>query len=238
MGEDEPCWGDTNAVGGGPLMRTPALPALALIGLFAAVVAFQLASSPSGVTPPASAAKLDAAEQHVLDDPSSPVLGNPRGDVTVIEFFDYRCPYCRLMQPKLQALLASDPGIRLVLKEWPVFGGPSTEAARIALASAWQGKYAAVHAVLFAAPAPLDQAVIRQAARQAGADMDRLDQDMALRSDELDRVLAQNGAAAHALGLPGTPAFVIGSTVIPGALSLDDLKGAIATARMRLAATR
>jgi protein-disulfide isomerase len=219
-------------------MKKPALPALALTGVFVAVIAYQFASSPAGVTPPASAARLDAAEQRFLDAPGAPVLGNPRGTVTVVEFFDYRCPYCRLMQPKLQALLAGDPGIRLVLEEWPVFGGPSTEAARVALASAWQGKYAAVHDALFAAPLPLDQAAIRQVARQAGADMDRLDQDMATRSGELDQMLAQNGAAAHALGLPGTPAFVIGSTVIPGALSLADLKGVIATARTRLDATR
>ncbi|MDT7953683.1 MAG: DsbA family protein [Acetobacteraceae bacterium] len=219
-------------------MRKPALPALALTGLFVAIVAYQFASSPPEVTPPALAARLNAAEQHVLDDPSSPMLGNPRGNVTVVEFFDYRCPYCRLMQPKLQALLAGDPQIRLVMKEWPVFGGPSVEAARIALASAWQGKYAAVHDALFAAPLPLDQVAIRQAARQAGADMDRLDQDMALRSSELDRMLTQSGTAARALGLPGTPAFVVGSTVIPSALSLDDLKGVIATARTRSDAMR
>lgn len=199
-----------------------------------AFVAYQFAASPAGVAPPASAARLDDAGRQLLDDPSSPVLGNPRGNATVVEFFDYRCPYCRLMQPKLHALVAGDPEIRLVLKEWPVFGGPSIEAARVALASAWQGKYAAVHEALFATPPPLDQAAIRQTARQAGVDMDRLDRDTVARSGELDQMLAQNGAAAHVLGLRGTPTFVIGSAVIPGALSLDDLKGVIATARARL----
>lgn len=214
-------------------MKKLPLPALALTGLFAAFVAYQFAASPPGVVPPASAARIDAAGQHGLDGPGSPVLGNPRGNTTVVEFFDYRCPYCRLMQPKLQELLAGDPQIRLVMKEWPVFGGPSIEAARVALASAWQGKYAAVHEALFAAPMPLDTASIRQAARQAGVDMDRLDRDMAARGGELDRMLADNQAAAHALRLQGTPTFVIGATVVPGALSLDDLKGVIASARAK-----
>lgn len=218
-------------------MRKPPLPALAVTGLFAAFVASPFAAFPGGVAPPAAATRLDDAERHGLGDPTSPVLGNPRGSTTVIEFFDYRCPYCRMMQPKLQELLAGDVEIRLVMKEWPIFGGPSVEAARVALASAWQGKYAAVHEALFAAPLPLDQAAIRQVARQAGVDMERLDRDMAARGSELDQMLAHNQAAAHAFGLRGTPGFVIGATVVPGALSLDDLKGVIATARAKSGAT-
>ncbi len=219
-------------------MRKPPLLGLALTGVFAAFVAYQFAASPAGVAPPASAARLSGAERRFLDDPGSPVLGNPRGTTTVVEFFDYRCPYCRLMQPKLQGLLADDRQIRLVLKEWPVFGGPSVEAARVALASAWQGKYGAVHEALFATPLPLDHTAIRQAVRQAGVDMDRLDRDMAERGGELDAMLARNRAAAHALGLQGTPGFVIGAAVVPGALPLDDLMGEIAAARAKAGAVR
>ena len=89
--------------------------------------------------------------------PGAVVLGNPTGDVTIIEFFDYRCPYCRQMHPMLNRLLAEDHGVRFVAKEWPVFGGPSVTAAKIALAADWQGKYTAVHQALMEHEGTLDE---------------------------------------------------------------------------------
>ena len=148
------------------------------------------------------------------------------GPVTVAEFFDYRCPYCRIMQPTLDALVAKDRRVRLVAKEWPIFGGQSVTAARVALASQWQGKYAAVHKAFFALPRTMDEASIRQAAASVGVDMARLDRDLAARGREIDAELATVDREARALGFQGTPGFVVGTLVAPGAIpaaGLDDM---------------
>lgn len=120
------------------------------------------------------------------------------GRVTVVEFFDYRCPCCRTMQPVLHELLAKHNDVRLALREWPIFGGISVYAAKVALASNWQGRFPAVHAALFAPGRGMDEAGIRQAA--AGADMARLDSDRAERAQDLDTALGDAAVMAHALG--------------------------------------
>ena len=172
----------------------------------------------------------------LFHDPEFPVLGNKLGTLSIAEFFDYRCPYCHQMEPRLRRLLAADQGIRLVAKEWPVFGGPSVTAARVALAANWQGRFAAVHEALFQAPAPLDEAKIRAAAQGAGVDMARLDRDLSHRSADLDRILARVAAEAAALKLEGTPGFVVGMYLVPGALSYEDLLKVVADARAKMKA--
>lgn len=195
---------------------------LAVVSALAIGVAYLVAASPPGVT---SAAHADVPLS------AAPVIGNPLGRVTIVEFFDYRCPYCRIMQPRLQALLADRHDVRLVLKEWPVFGGVSVYAAKVALASAWQGKFEPVHDALFALPLPFDEAAVRAAAQKAGVDMTRLDHDLSTRGSEIDTELTANAVEAQKLGFPGTPGFVIGHETVPGALSRRDLDRLISQAR-------
>ncbi len=185
---------------------------------------------------PAHAAAATPDDPALFHDPGSPVLGNPRGSLPMAEFFDYRCPYCRMMYPRLRRLLAEDHDIRLIAKEWPIFGGPSVTAARVALAANLQGRYQPVHDALFSTTEALDEATIRALAQTAGVDMARLDHDLAARRADIDHILAQVSAQAHALGLGGTPGFVIGPYLVPGALSDADLRKVVSAARAKLRA--
>lgn len=187
-----------------------------------------------------SAAEADpvVGRDGLFRDPDAPVLGNPKGTLPLAEFFDYRCPFCRRMHPLLQRLLAEDHDIRFIAKEWPIFGGPSVTAARVALAANWQGRFAPVHDALFKSAGALDDAKIRAAVEKAGADTARLDRDLSTRSADLDTMLARVSGQARALGLQGTPGFVIGSYLVPGALSYDDLLKVVSDARAKLKSAR
>ena len=165
----------------------------------------------------------------VFDDPATPVGGNPQGDVTVVEFFDYRCPYCKQVQPALQKLLDQDRKLRFVYKEFPVLGEQSDIAAHAALAARLQGKYEPLHNAIMAAKGQITEEVVYRLAGSVGLDVDRLKRDMA--DPEIDRALAANRALAKALELRGTPGFVIGDHVVPGAIDLDALKTMVADAR-------
>ncbi len=214
------------SIGEKPARRTRT-GAFLVVGALAAGLAWQMAAQPSPLVSAASAATVpQAVARSIGSDPDAPVTGNPLGSVTVSEFFDYRCPYCRMMQPTLAALLAKDKRVRLVAKEWPIFGGPSVTAARIALAARWQGKYAAVHDALFQLPRTMDEESIRAAAVSAGVDMGRLDRDLASRGKEIDAELTTVDHEARAVGFQGTPGFVIGTLIAPGAIpvaGLDDM---------------
>jgi protein-disulfide isomerase len=165
-----------------------------------------------------------ALGQALLRDPGQMVAGNPAGSISIVEFFDYRCPFCRAMQPRLQRLMAADPRIRLVLKEWPLLGAQSVHAARVAIAASWQGKYGAVHDALLDLRGGMDEAQVRDAIAAVGVDMARLDRDMAAGGARIDAVLARDADEAKQLGLSGTPGFVTGTHVIPGSVSFDDLR--------------
>ncbi|GJE02036.1 DsbA family protein [Methylobacterium isbiliense] len=176
-------------------------------------------------------------ERAVLHDPDVPVLGNPKGDVTIVEFFDYQCPYCRKLHPDLMRLTAEDGNIRLVLKDWPILTQHSQVAARLALAARYQGRYAEIHAALMETSGRLDQDKIRAAAVKAGLDLDRVDADVKTRGAEIEAVLARNAAQADALGLTGTPGLLVGPFKVPG-LGYDDLKKVVAEARARSGSAR
>lgn len=141
---------------------------------------------------------------------SSPVAGNPKGDVTVVEFFDYQCPHCKDADPTLKEMIQKDPNLRIVYKEFPIFGNSSAFASKAALAANMQGKYAAFHDALMATPNPLTTEKVMAAAQQAGLNVDQLKKDMD--SDAVKEELANNLKLAQKLGIMGTPAFVIGST--------------------------
>ena len=172
---------------------------------------------------------LATHRQQVFGDPQSPVAGNPNGNVTLVEFFDYRCPYCKQVEPSLEKILADDHQLRFVFKEFPVLGPDSEVAARVALAARKQGKYDAFHRAMMNTPGHIDAAVIYQVAASVGLDVNKLKQDMT--SPDIEQELKANLDLGKTLDLDGTPSFIVGDTIIPGAISADDLKQVIASAR-------
>lgn len=160
---------------------------------------------------------------------NAPVLGNPKGDVTIVEFFDYNCPYCRQVTANLMRTVQSDGKIRLILLEFPILGAPSVIAAKAALAADIQGKYSEMHTALMAAETRHDEASIMGVATRLGLDTKKLKADMETKP-VLER-LATAFRHAEALGLQGTPAFIVGDALYPGALPAAKLTELIAAAR-------
>lgn len=180
--------------------------------------------------------KVDDARQAIAsnhralyDDESSPVGGNPQGDVTIVEFFDYHCPYCKQVEPILEQLMKDDPKIRIVYKEFPVLGPPSIYASRIALAAVKQGKYALFHRAMMATKGQITEEVILKVAATAGIDIGRAKAEM--NAPEIQQIIQRNHDLAEALDINGTPAFIIGDTLVPGAADIDSLKRLVADAR-------
>jgi protein-disulfide isomerase len=167
--------------------------------------------------------------REIFDDPATPVGGNPQGDVAIVEFFDYRCPYCKQVHPAIQKLLDQDRKLRFVYKEFPVLGAQSDLAAHAALAARLQGKYEPFHAALMATKGQITEEAMYRLAGSVGLDVDRLKRDMA--DPEIDRALSANKGLANALDIRGTPGFIIGDHIVRGAIDLDDLKGMVADAR-------
>jgi len=162
---------------------------------------------------------------------ASPVAGNPSGDVTVVEFFDYNCPYCRRAAPILFAAAAADEGLRVVFKEWPILGPGSRFAARAALASRAQGKYEAFHKALMAHRGAIDEDATLEIGRAVGLDVERLKFDM--EDAAVDAELDRNFALADALRIDGTPTFVVGEEIARGLIELPALQELIAAARAK-----
>lgn len=174
-----------------------------------------------------------AAEKAVLfDNPHSPVAGNPKGDVTIVEFFDYNCGYCKRALDDMRVLLKDDPNIRVVLKDFPVLGPESVEASRVAVAvkNQLQGeKYWDFHIKLMAAKGRINGAKAIDAAKEAGVNIDLLRRDMD--SVETRRIIDETVALGDRLSLTGTPAFVLADEVVFGAVGKDALKAKIAAVR-------
>ncbi len=169
----------------------------------------------------------------ILADPDTPVLGNPDGDVTVVEFFDYRCPYCRGVVDDLFREVAADGNIRLVMKELPVLGPASIEAAQAALAAGLQGQYRELHTALMRVPGGLDKRTILKVARETGLDVPQLREDMD--SPAVKVMVERNLALAQALNVTGTPSFIVGDTIVPGALNMAQLRTLVVRARQQAA---
>jgi protein-disulfide isomerase len=165
----------------------------------------------------------------ILNDPAAPVGGNPSGDVTLVEFFDYNCPYCRRVAPTVSALEKGDPDLRIVFKEFPILGPGSQFAARAALASRKQGKYVPFHNALMQASEQVTEESVIEIAGTVGLDPEQLRADM--QDPAIDAAIARNLQLANALGITGTPSFVIGDRVVPGAADLGTLQGLVARAR-------
>lgn len=176
-------------------------------------------------------AAIAAHRDALLNDPNAFVAGNPEGDVSLVEFFDYRCIYCRRSMATVAALLKQDPKLRVVYKEFPILGPQSVTAARLAVAARKDARYEALHDTLMTAPAPLDEDTVLKIAADLGFDRAALAEGM--KAPEVEQILKANHDLARQLGITGTPAFIIGDTLIPGVVSLDDLKALVAGVRAR-----
>ncbi len=172
---------------------------------------------------------LVSRREELDQDPDSPVLGNPDGDVVVVEFFDYRCPYCVRVAEPLREAVESDGNIRLVMKEFPILGPESMVAARMALAAEKQGKYEELHFAMMTVSGKLTEAKAFKIAEKIDLDMDQLRRDM--EAPEIDAMLQRNFALAQALQINGTPAFVIGDEVVRGAIDMGTMREIIGRTR-------
>ena len=162
---------------------------------------------------------------------ASPVSGNPQGDVTLVEFFDYNCPYCRKAGPILDQATSADSGLRIVYKEWPILGPGSEFAARAALAAQKQGKYIEFHRALMSSGIKVDEASTLQIAATVGLDLEELKTDM--ESDAVKAELDRNYSLAEKLRITGTPVFVVGNEIVRGFVELPTLQQAIANSRKK-----
>jgi len=174
-------------------------------------------------------AVLQSRAGEVFRDPDSPVGGNPDGDVTLVEFFDYNCPYCRQVAPLLLEAVAADPRLRVVFKEFPILGPNSAFAAKAALAAHKQGKYLAFHDGLMKARGVTDERKVLEVAAAVGLDVDRLKADM--EAPAIQGLLDRNLDLARALRINGTPGFAAGDKVVMGATDLRGLQALISEAR-------
>lgn len=172
---------------------------------------------------------LSERTEQIFNSPHDFVAGNPDGDVTLVEFFDYNCGFCRRALSDMNALLKSDPNLRVVLKEFPVLSQGSLEAAQIAVAAIGQGKYMELHQALLSSRGQVDGARALQAAKDLGLDVDRLKADAA--RPEVREVIASSMQLADQLGISGTPSYVLGDEVIPGAIGQDEIARKIAAVR-------
>jgi protein-disulfide isomerase len=173
--------------------------------------------------------QLVARSDEIFNDAAAPVVGNAAGDATLVEFFDYNCPYCRKAAPVVDQLSQSDPKLKVVYKEYPILGPGSVFAARAALASQKQGKYLPFHDALYAFHGPITETSAMEVAAKVGLDIDRLKNDMA--DPAIDNAIKRNAALAEALGISGTPTFVSRKEITPGLVDLDALKQMMANAR-------
>jgi protein-disulfide isomerase len=184
------------------------------------------------------AAKQEKARNNMITlaadlntNPASPVIGNPDGDVTIVEFFDYRCGYCKKVFPTIQALLKEDGNIRYVLKEFPILGPQSVIASQVALA-VWNKapeKYRDFHTALMTVRGQLSEKRVLSIAEDLGLDASIIAR--AMNEAPVTNELNKNMRLAQSLGIEGTPAFIIGQELAPGAIGMDELKKMVATAR-------
>ncbi|HTE81825.1 MAG TPA: DsbA family protein [Reyranella sp.] len=167
----------------------------------------------------------------LMSDPESPIVGNPNGDVTIVEFSDYQCPYCKRAHTAVKSVLAADSKVKLVFKDLPILGEPSRIAALAALAARAQNKHLSLHDALMEFSGKLDRDRIMEIAGSVGLDVARLQKDMD--DPKLKQIIERNMALASALGVRGTPAFVIGNQFVPGAVDADTLKRMINDVRTK-----
>ena len=210
---------------------------LAVAALIAASAAAPASAPPSAK--PGEHASIEEQRRWFTEDEVAPTVKPPNYDVTIVEYMDYQCPACRATHEPLKQLLAKDKKVRVIFRDWPIFGPASEAAALAAIASKYQGKYLAMHDALMETPLPLDHEKIKAAAGKAGVDWDRLQKDMAAHSEEIEDLFQRNDEQAQSIGLEGTPGFIIGEVQSFGGMTLKQLQASVAKARAtRNAASR
>ncbi len=172
-----------------------------------------------------------SAEVAILRNPGTPPVGATNADVTLVEYFDYNCPFCKKLAPGLAGLLKADARVAVVYKDWPILGDVSRYAARLALAAGWQGKYLLAHDTLMAAARLASNGQVDSLLREAGLNMERLKADAKSHGAEIDALLQRNDTEARALGIRGTPGLLAGRHIINGVYDVPGLAQAVAIAR-------
>ena len=172
-----------------------------------------------------------AGQKQMLTKPGTDPVGARKPDVTIVEYFDYNCPYCKQLVPAFEALLAQDPKIAILYKDWPILGPVSQYAAASALAAGWQGKYVLAHDTLMNGPRLANNVQVDAALQTAGVNMDALKRDRASHAREIAALLERNDEEAHALSFTGTPGLVVGRQFVPGIVDLPTLKKLVANSR-------
>lgn len=210
-----------NAVAGASLNRRALLASFALFGA-------------ASLMPGVALAEDDLSREMILNDPADPIGGNPRGDVTIVSFFDYNCPYCKRTVEPLKKVVSEDGKVRVVYKDWPILTTPSIYGAKLALAAHYQKKYIEAHDAMMAlAGSQVTEQQMRAAVAAAALDMPRLEQDMRAKEADIAKLLKRHGAQADGLGLQGTPVFLIGQFLVASALDEAGFKQVISDARDR-----
>ncbi len=181
-----------------------------------------------------AAEAMKELKSEILSNPGSPVGGNANGDISIVVFFDYNCGYCKQTLPQLQTVVEKDPQVRIVFKELPVLGPQSWFAAKAALAAGRQGKYVEFHHALMTAEAT-DENAIKSISKALGIDYSRLQKDMA--DPQIDEQINRNQRLAGSLDISGTPAYIIGDQIIPGAIDAASLANILDAQRQVLART-
>lgn len=170
-------------------------------------------------------------QAEIFNDPQTPSSGAANADVTIVEFFDYRCQYCKQVQATVAQIARSDQKLRVVYKELPILGEESVVASRAALAANMQGQYHRMHNALMARRGSLDEPTVLAIAGELGLDAQRLKADMS--RPEIGAHIERNRALARDLGIRGTPAFIVGEQIIPGAIDLETMRAVVARARAK-----
>ncbi len=172
---------------------------------------------------------LSTSRDKIFNDANAPVVGNVKGDVTMVEFFDYQCGYCKMAHEAIVKLMETDKNVKLIYKEFPILGEGSVQASRAALASVRQNKYEAFHNALMATKAHLTEDIVLKVAKDTGLDLEKLKKDMD--DESIEKIVKANLELGSQIGARGTPTFVIGEQVYPGAMQYDQMKQAVDTAR-------
>jgi protein-disulfide isomerase len=170
-------------------------------------------------------------QKRILAEPGAPTLGAVGADLTVVEYFDYNCPFCKALAPAFRPFVDKDHAAAVLYKEWPVFGGVSIYAAQSALAANYQGKYLQAHDALMSAPRLAENKQVEAALRGAGVDMAQLQKDLIAHRAAINNLLMRNDTEARGLGLRGTPGILVGRRLVSGISDLTALQSAVAVSR-------
>jgi len=175
---------------------------------------------------------LEELKRMIFKDPEAPTAGNLNGDLTIVDFFDYNCPFCKATAPHLEQIVHTDGNIRLVYKDWPILEETSISGARLALAAKYQGKYLAAHEAMMNIPGTgVAVETMLAAIKKTDIDMDRLNQDMKTNASAIEALIKRNLEQADAIGLQGTPGFLVGKFRVNQALTYEGFQRVVADAR-------